>query len=64
MKVTILENGPAIIEAEEKLEILSPVPPANEFTKKVAICRCGRSQNGVWCDGSHAKKDPEIKTQE
>ena len=64
MKVTILENGPAIIEAEEKLEILSPVPPTNEFTKKVAICRCGRSQNGVWCDGSHSKKKEENKTQE
>ena len=53
-KITILQNGPAIIE-DDNLIIQSPIPSLSEYTKKVAICRCGKSKNGVWCDGAHSK---------
>lgn len=56
-KVTIIENGPALIEDEEFLLIQSKVFTEQPITKKVAICRCGKSANGVWCDGSHKTKN-------
>lgn len=56
--VKILQNGPAIIEDDsDYLYVQSPLPPVPEYTKKVAICRCGKSENGIWCDGSHSKKE-------
>lgn len=60
VKITIVENGPALIESEEYLLIQSKVFSTPEFSKKVAICRCGKSQNGVWCDGSHKQKEAKI----
>lgn len=41
-KVTFIEGGPAIV--------------ATEDGKKVAICRCGKSADAKFCDGTHAKK--------
>jgi CDGSH-type Zn-finger protein len=63
VKVTIIENGPAIIDSEDYLLIESGTPPPKglaSFTKKIAICRCGKSGNGVWCDGSHSKKEAPV----
>jgi CDGSH-type Zn-finger protein len=48
--VTIIENGPAIINAPEGLII------NGEEKEKVAICRCGKTGNGPFCDGSHKKQ--------
>ena len=59
-KITIIEDGPAIIEDEEYLLVQSKVFTDPAFTKKVAICRCGKSQNSVWCDGSHKSKEAEV----
>jgi CDGSH-type Zn-finger protein len=63
-KVTILQNGPVIIEDDEYLLIQSPVFSIPEFTKKVAICRCTKSKNGVWCDGSHKENENKNKNQQ
>lgn len=63
VKITIIENGPALIDSDEYLLIQSGTPPPKglaSFTKKIAVCRCGKSKDGVWCDGSHAKKETPI----
>ncbi|MEM2856341.1 MAG: CDGSH iron-sulfur domain-containing protein [Candidatus Nitrosocaldaceae archaeon] len=41
MKIVIMENGPIIIEGK----------------KRVALCRCGHSNNKPYCDGSHRNAD-------
>jgi len=60
IKVVIIENGPAIIQADEIIRINSGVPiPGLQERETVAICRCGRSKDKVWCDGSHKKEAVE-----
>ncbi|UJA22039.1 CDGSH iron-sulfur domain-containing protein [Thermoleophilia bacterium SCSIO 60948] len=55
-KISITENGPLVL-AEGRVELLGergervPVPEGTT----VALCRCGRSQNKPFCDGSHAR---------
>ncbi len=50
-KVTLIKNGPAKIEGSFVI-----VNDGKEEIKEIAyICRCGKSQNKPWCDGSHAK---------
>lgn len=43
-----------------KLDVVNvaggPAVVTHEDGSKVAICRCGKSSNGVTCDGSHATK--------
>ena len=61
VKLTIIENGPALLEVEDAgLFIETPVGmsiPKEDglYPKKVAICRCAKSANNPWCDGSHSK---------
>ncbi|GIU72169.1 MAG: hypothetical protein KatS3mg003_1648 [Candidatus Nitrosocaldaceae archaeon] len=40
VKITVLENGPIIVENNGK---------------KIALCRCGGSNNKPYCDGTHQK---------
>jgi CDGSH-type Zn-finger protein len=54
IEITIIENGPVIIQ--NKSDIATTVN-GELISKKIAICRCGKSENGVYCDGSHAKKE-------
>lgn len=57
-KVIIMKDGPAIIQADETMGINSEVPvPGLQERETVAICRCGKSRDGVWCDGSHRNKE-------
>ncbi len=49
-EVTIEKNGPYWI-----LDVQSPVPPKGEnmSDRKYVLCRCGKSGNKPYCDGSH-----------
>lgn len=56
-KVTIIKNGPVLIEDDGYLTVKNQVFAEPDLPKKkIAICRCGLSENGVYCDGSHAKE--------
>ena len=50
--ITPYRNGPYLVRGE--FTILDQ--DGNEITRKretVALCRCGRSQNKPFCDGTH-----------
>lgn len=56
--VTLLKNGPMIIKGSFKVTgidgNLLPLTDQQK-TQGVALCRCGKSANPPFCDGSHAK---------
>ncbi len=50
VKITLIENGPAKIEGP----VTFVHPDGKEETKENSyICRCRKSKNYPWCDGSH-----------
>ena len=59
--IKILKDGPAIISTTkdgigsflEKTHIIHEDDSTEETTKQYAICRCGKSKNQPFCDGSH-----------
>lgn len=57
VKITIIKDGPAIIEStSELIEIKGVDIKPNDEINKVALCRCGLSENKIYCDGSHKNK--------
>lgn len=51
--ILVFDDGPYIVE---ELEKLSNSKDENlELSSKVALCRCGASQNKPYCDGTHKK---------
>ena len=63
MKITLLENGPVLIEADQ-----ATLKKGNKEEKikgnMVALCRCGHSANKPFCDGSHQKEGFEAEAAE
>src|ERR1700730_13873769 len=67
MKIVVSENGPYIVTGSVPLSIQTISPDKSGFSwdwvegKKFAaektykLCRCGRSSNKPFCDGTHAK---------
>ena len=58
-RIKILKDGPALVEGIAESPVITVEHEdgtVQEDTKLVAICRCGKSQNQPFCDGSHAKK--------
>lgn len=51
-KITIIENGPAIIESTEDIYVQGD----SMGKTKIALCRCGLSETKIYCDGSHKNK--------
>ena len=55
-KVTVLNNGPIIIEGEFAVYDAN----GNEYglagRKKLGICRCGLSAKKPFCDGTHGRE--------
>lgn len=54
-KITIVENGPAIIESTENIHVQGD----SMGKTKIALCRCGLSETKIYCDGSHKDKIKE-----
>ncbi len=50
--VTIVKDGPVVIEHAAALVLPDGTP--TEAAPKLALCRCGRSANKPFCDGSHS----------
>lgn len=58
LEIKIIKNGPAIARGD--FTITGPEGKPVELTEEqkttgVAFCRCGRSENQPFCDGSHTK---------
>lgn len=53
-KVTIKvrDNGPLLVSGSD-VELLDAEGQAFETQEQFALCRCGRSGNKPFCDGSH-----------
>ena len=49
--ITMTENGPLLVNGE--VEIVANGEKVIET--RVSLCRCGKSGNKPYCDGSHAK---------
>ena len=50
-EITLIDKGPAIIKG--KFRISNQMGEKIETAEQVALCRCGRSNNLPFCDGSH-----------
>lgn len=58
LEIKIIDNGPAIIKG--RFTLTGPEGKPVELTEEqritgIAFCRCGRSANQPFCDGSHVK---------
>jgi CDGSH-type Zn-finger protein len=54
VRIKILKNGPLEISGAVELVNADGTPrPAND--DPVYLCRCGRSSNKPFCDGTHKK---------
>lgn len=58
LEIKILPGGPAVIKGD--FTVIGPdgkpfVPDQTQKHSGVAFCRCGRSDNQPFCDGSHGK---------
>ena len=51
--ITVFDDGPLGVEGLEKLS--NSNGEELEVNRKMALCRCGASQNKPYCDGSHKK---------
>ena len=47
----IMDNGPYVVSGD--VELVDAEGNAFETKKVVSLCRCGRSNNKPFCDGSH-----------
>jgi CDGSH-type Zn-finger protein/uncharacterized Fe-S cluster protein YjdI len=53
LKVTPLKNGPLLVEGN--LEVVSGTGRTINRVTRTKFCRCGKSANRPYCDGTHAK---------
>ena len=57
--IRIMKDGPAIITGIKESPVVSvhhEDGKVDQSPKGYAICRCGKSKNQPFCDGSHVKK--------
>lgn len=54
VKVEVLKNGPYYVTGDVELVDADGQPiPSKGKRGRVALCRCGRSKDKPFCDGSH-----------
>lgn len=52
IEVTLCPNGPLLVRGADAVR--DEDGEAHEVTRPVvAVCVCGKSQRGPWCDGTH-----------
>ena len=54
VKITVIPNGPAQVEAE-KFEITLTDGSTEVKEGQIWLCRCGKSKIKPYCDGQHKK---------
>jgi CDGSH-type Zn-finger protein len=63
VRIQVKPNGPLLIEGPIDLIGIDGQPIAIDPAKKnVALCRCGRSQNKPFCDGTHNRSGWDQET--
>jgi hypothetical protein len=55
VKVTVLANGPLMVEGS--ITVVKKDGSSETKEQKNFLCRCGHSQNKPYCDGSHKKNN-------
>lgn len=56
VRVRCRPNGPLVVEgAIELIDSQGNLVPIDPAKPNVALCRCGRSGNKPFCDGSHKR---------
>lgn len=63
VKITVLDNGPYLVEGEVELVDAKGNAFGLGGRTKLALCRCGHSQNKPFCDGSHKTAGFESKVE-
>lgn len=54
MKITVIENGPIVIDTDQKISV--DVGGSVELKDgPLFLCRCGESSNKPFCDSTHRK---------
>ncbi len=57
MTITILENGPILIDGPVKFKSQGDDDFSEVQGSKIALCRCGNSNSKPFCDSSHSACD-------
>ncbi len=52
MKITVIPNGPLLIETTGPWSYTAVARPT-KTNDRIAFCRCGASGNKPFCDGTH-----------
>lgn len=52
MKITVIANGPLLIETVGEWNYTGPGGPIKK-NDRIAFCRCGASKVKPFCDGTH-----------
>ena len=60
VKVTVNNNGPLRLQADDPSELVILDPSGNPFglagRTTIGLCRCGHSENKPFCDGAHHRQ--------
>ena len=56
IEVKLIKNGPILIKSEEGINVTDEEGKITPCFSPIAICNCGKSKDGNFCDGSHSKK--------
>ncbi len=54
-KITTTPNGPYLIDGPVQLVDTAGKPVDTSSRPRIALCRCGQSENKPFCDGTHGR---------